>query len=330
MFLAALAWTTIESKVVPDAIRHENGRALIGGLSREAVRTISDFESNPAGSNTYLDEDTVHQNQSHASHKANRLQGEGRRSDRGGLLWLSPSAGADLRNNGRTYHVSRSSETPSAFLALVWVHTLSAGLSLLRRNVIRRFRSLQARVHWLFARGGAISATAGGVLAVFGIGSWTYLLYEQHHAQPIVLQIDAVKVAHESGLAFVVNLDSITAFPLEIQGDSMTAARASLTRLKEDGKELGPPHSVHSEIRRVGTGMFSHWGSSLYFSSTDGRDPRTNGLAYAVELHPRVWPVLWLVFGAAALIGILIAVPRAGVALSAMVRNTSPGLPCGP
>jgi SAM-dependent methyltransferase len=66
-------------------------------------------------------------------------------------------------------------------------------------------------------------------------------------------------------------------------GDSSLDVGASPLCLYEDGVALGPPHSLHDDIRRLGGGRFSHWGGSLYFSASDNSDPRGNGRAYAIS-----------------------------------------------
>jgi len=63
-------------------------------------------------------------------------------------------------------------------------------------------------------------------------------------------------------------------------GDDLLRPAVSFVRLFEDGLELGPAHSRHDDIRSRGRGQFSHWGRSLFFSSSDESDPRTNGRAY--------------------------------------------------
>ena len=65
-----------------------------------------------------------------------------------------------------------------------------------------------------------------------------------------------------------------------VAGDSESAPSASTVRIFEDGKEIGPAHSSHKDIRAYGNGRFSHWGTELYFSSSDNSDPRTNGRKY--------------------------------------------------
>lgn len=51
-------------------------------------------------------------------------------------------------------------------------------------------------------------------------------------------------------------------------------------------RELGPAHSVHTDIGSLGRGRFSHWGNesgsveALFFSTSDNSDPRSNGRTY--------------------------------------------------
>ena len=57
----------------------------------------------------------------------------------------------------------------------------------------------------------------------------------------------------------------------------------STLEVRENGRRLGPPHSMHEDIRKLGGGRFSHWGHMVVFSSSDGSDPRSNGRIYAVR-----------------------------------------------
>ncbi|QOZ70619.1 methyltransferase domain-containing protein [Bradyrhizobium arachidis] len=66
-------------------------------------------------------------------------------------------------------------------------------------------------------------------------------------------------------------------------GDNNSNPIASVLGLFEDGKLLGPPHSSHETIRTIGKGAYSHWGSALYFSTSDGSDPNTNGRRYTCK-----------------------------------------------
>jgi len=65
--------------------------------------------------------------------------------------------------------------------------------------------------------------------------------------------------------------------------DSPQNPRRSSAIVFEDDRPLGPPHSSHAYIRKYGQGCFSHWKDNLYFSSSDGSDPNTNGRTYKVR-----------------------------------------------
>jgi len=71
----------------------------------------------------------------------------------------------------------------------------------------------------------------------------------------------------------------IAAAPEDAPGDSSGVSGSAL-RLFEDGVEIGPGQSTHANVRRLGGGRFSHWGTSIYFSSSDGLPPESNGRTY--------------------------------------------------
>ena len=50
--------------------------------------------------------------------------------------------------------------------------------------------------------------------------------------------------------------------------------------VSEDGVMLGPAHSRHDQIRAEGRGRYSHWGTTIYCSTSDGTDPNKNGRKY--------------------------------------------------
>ncbi|KAA0593697.1 glycosyltransferase involved in cell wall biosynthesis [Azospirillum lipoferum] len=59
--------------------------------------------------------------------------------------------------------------------------------------------------------------------------------------------------------------------------------------LLEDGRPLGSAHALHTALRGVGRGLYSHWESRVFFSSSDNSNPNENGRAYSwIELpeHP--------------------------------------------
>lgn len=67
-------------------------------------------------------------------------------------------------------------------------------------------------------------------------------------------------------------------------GDTATFPTRSRLKLLEGDTVLGPPHSMHDEIREKGRGRYSHWHTGIYFSTPDGSDPRTNGRTYAARI----------------------------------------------
>jgi SAM-dependent methyltransferase len=80
----------------------------------------------------------------------------------------------------------------------------------------------------------------------------------------------------QSGFGYVVALPA-----LEGVADTRETPRRSRLMLYENGAMLGLAHSLHDHIARFGKGRFCHWGPNLYFSTSDGSDPNTNGRAYA-------------------------------------------------
>jgi len=90
--------------------------------------------------------------------------------------------------------------------------------------------------------------------------------------------LDMSKVIKDSGYAFYLERKFI------IPGDSDSSPSSSTLKLFENGKELGPAHSSHKSIRTYGRGRFSHWGNTLYFSSSDRTDPRKNGRKYTFSI----------------------------------------------
>lgn len=62
--------------------------------------------------------------------------------------------------------------------------------------------------------------------------------------------------------------------------------RPSAAVLLENGQPLpGPPNALHDEIRRIGRGRYCFWHNSVYFSTPDNTDPRTNGRVYSIRYN---------------------------------------------
>lgn len=77
---------------------------------------------------------------------------------------------------------------------------------------------------------------------------------------------------------------SYKVYDLPVTGDSGTDPTFSKMKVFENGKEIGPAHSNHADVRSLGKGRFSHWLNSLYLSASDNTDPRTNGRKYTYSV----------------------------------------------
>jgi len=117
-------------------------------------------------------------------------------------------------------------------------------------------------------------------------------------------------ISHDTGTAYIAPIK--TPWLLEPEGDSGTDGTASPLRLFEDGHELGPAHISHAQIRRSGGGRFSHWGASLWFSTSDNSDPRSNGRTYSIGYDLRLpVPVGWTFAGGLLMASLAVLFPPA-------------------
>lgn len=99
--------------------------------------------------------------------------------------------------------------------------------------------------------------------------------YGWAHAHAFVMKHAARPPQPDQGHAWTLG-------PLPREWPSDADGGLSKVRLLEDGKLLGPPGCGHDAIRNDGHGAYSHWGDTLYFSTSDGSDPNTNGRTYTV------------------------------------------------
>jgi hypothetical protein len=68
---------------------------------------------------------------------------------------------------------------------------------------------------------------------------------------------------------------------LEDIADSADDDQRSPVLIYENRRQLGPAHSKHADIAKLGMGRYSHWrGQGYVISSSDNSDPNTNGRFY--------------------------------------------------
>jgi pectate lyase len=86
----------------------------------------------------------------------------------------------------------------------------------------------------------------------------------------------------DAGYAVVATLPELSDL-----ADSSEAPHKSPFILCESGHNIGTPHTTHDSIRQLGKGNYSHWkNGGLFFSSSDGSDPNTNGRQYTLVFNP--------------------------------------------
>jgi CRISPR-associated Cas5-like protein len=93
------------------------------------------------------------------------------------------------------------------------------------------------------------------------------------------LEATAAAVVRQDGYAYYFKAPQMVGI-----ADTEEFPTRSAITLCENSRELGPPHSAHSDIRNLGRGRFSHWTGVVIFSSSDGSDPTENGREYRVRL----------------------------------------------
>jgi hypothetical protein len=138
--------------------------------------------------------------------------------------------------------------------------------------------------NWIKATRVVVWLVAGLFAVYFPIAWWLKVSYvpvppEESPAGVLQLARPYAKF-HPDGFAFIGR-----ASMLRSVADTPDAPQRSPMILYEDGKPLGPPHSVHADISKLGLGRFSHWSDAGFiFSSSDNSDPNFNRRKYWVVL----------------------------------------------
>jgi hypothetical protein len=122
-----------------------------------------------------------------------------------------------------------------------------------------------------------------GLLHAFGVFGGTWVGHVNGQSALTALSQQRQIFLPDSGHCFKFVANS---FDLS-SPDSPQDFAASQILLLEDGRPLGPAHSLHNAIRLFGRGRYSHWrqgaGITLYFSSSDNTNPNDNGRNYSIE-----------------------------------------------
>ncbi len=114
----------------------------------------------------------------------------------------------------------------------------------------------------------------------------TALLWLDLKFRPRIVQVSlpAARIAPEKGYVYVIKIANPgLGYLSEINPDTRPGASVFSLELYEDGTRLGPSRVRREDIRNFGQGAFSYRRRGLYFSTSDGSSPRTNGRTYWVR-----------------------------------------------
>lgn len=228
----------------------------------------------------------------HTVHAEIIARGSGRFSHYDQYVYFSATDNSDVRTNGRAYVAShpwrlhRSVPIGLALLTVVlgarWASRLSFG---------RMAAMLCALPAWLRASTGH---QRSGVLNRLALGALSATLLAAFFATSGIVQhlrLDSARATAAGGHMFAYELRKLESFA-DLNSDPF---RSNL-ELFEDGRRLGPAHSMHADIMASGAGRFSHYGQYLYFSSSDNsnvtQNDRTYSIRYSTRLHGAVPAVL--------------------------------------
>ena len=108
----------------------------------------------------------------------------------------------------------------------------------------------------------------------------------------VAFEINATEIRHLDGNVYEVSMKRRLDWPWQPISDNPYSPRRSSLTLFENDRLSGRSHSPHEQIELTGGGDYAHWGNSLFFSTTDNTDPRTNGRRYHGKLDAGIVPRL--------------------------------------
>ncbi len=215
----------------------------------------------------------------HTLHADIQALGGGRFSHWGDQLVFSTSDGSSPKTNARVYTYAGRAYLSSDYLKIALLAAAAAFLSSiwLGRNSFRSLMNVITRSylisHW----------KTTFIILLVCLNFMLIALYVFAPDAHWSVRPESIKAGE--GHAYISMTAPTFAWPYESGRDSNTGLVRSNARLYEDGRPLGPSHSLHSMVRDVGRGMHSFWSNMLVFSTSDNSDPRTNGRRYTVIEH---------------------------------------------
>ncbi|MEA2940427.1 MAG: hypothetical protein QOD09_956 [Bradyrhizobium sp.] len=258
---------------------------------------VSDDKNNIKASKLRLFEDARELGPPHTPGTTIKANGHGGFSHWGHRIYFSSSDDTSPSSNGRVYRVEFRvyPVIEDGRIAIPGLIGIFAGV-----YVACRFLILMRQSKAETLRSRAMSGASAILLLVASAADWLAVFGWTTHWTPA-----STSFQHYDRLAYSAVLPSSKTF--ETFGDSIAGLTSDL-RLFENGKELGPAHMPGDEIASQGKGKFTHWGSTLVFSSSDGSDPQSSGYAYQASYTEYLKPrVLWYGITASGLLLTLLA-----------------------
>lgn len=157
-------------------------------------------------------------------------------------------------------------------------------------------------------------AAVAGLMCVAAITCLVLIQLGYPRLQGIVAP-SLIKPSREQAYTAALPQPNTWASVFSLPSDGMEDPRASRLKLFEDGLEVGPPHTAHADIAKGGGG-YSHWGDTLYFSSTRGDNPQSSGREYRVLAV--YTPAAWL----SPALMVLVVLSGAGLLAATLGRST--------
>ena len=123
--------------------------------------------------------------------------------------------------------------------------------------------------------------------ALLGFGAAVFLA----RPEPIILNFDSKSLLLERGFAYTATYTVPPSHFYLIESDGNSRWRSSQAKVFQHGVEIGPGHSLHDDIRDLGSGRFSHWRGNLFLSSRiPGQAP--DDLSVQLPFAVRAWIVV--------------------------------------
>ncbi len=97
-------------------------------------------------------------------------------------------------------------------------------------------------------------------------------------------------ISSDGGHAFVFAPGFAPRWPFAVPSHPDFVLAPDDVHVLEDGRPIGAIDPAHADIRERGRGLFNFWQESLWFSPSDGSDPRTNGRDYRLVIRDRLVP----------------------------------------